>query len=81
MKEKYLVYKSPKAHFFAREGLIRNKRSRFSERIATPDKTVKALFQIDDTFTSRASPQLPLVVCVTINDGFEGEVKKEEGVH
>lgn len=51
MKEKYLVYKSPKAHFFAREGLIWNKWSRFSERIATPDKTVKALFQIDDTFT------------------------------
>ena len=71
----------PKHIFFAREGLIWNKRSRFSERIATPDKTVKALFQIDDTFTLRASPQLPLVVCVTINDGFEGEVKKEEGVH
>lgn len=63
MKEKDLVYKSSKAHFFAREGLIWNKRSRFSERIATSDKTVKALFQIDDTFTLRASPQLPIAVC------------------
>ena len=81
MKEKDLVYKSPKAHFLCARGAHLKQMKYLFRENATPDKTVKALFQIDDTFTSRASPQLPLVVCVTINDGFEGEVKKEEGVH